>query len=81
MTEPTISSFWRSAKLREKLTIIIGILYILLPIDFVPEIILGPLGLLDDGGALLAVVYTAMGILNRQRTIRRDVIDGEEINK
>ena len=81
VTEPSISSFWQTAQLREKFTIIIGILYILLPIDFVPEIVLGPLGLLDDGGALLAVVYTAMGVLNRQRSIRRDVIDGEEINK
>jgi LPXTG-motif cell wall-anchored protein len=31
---------------------IIAVVYILSPIDFIPEIILGPLGIVDDMGAL-----------------------------
>ena len=37
----------------EKFKLILAILYILSPIDIVPEVLLGPFGLLDDGMALL----------------------------
>lgn len=64
-------SFWRCADLREKLTIIIGILYILSPIDFVPEAVLWPLGLIDDAGAAYVVGSVALNIEQRMRYIKR----------
>jgi uncharacterized membrane protein YkvA (DUF1232 family) len=67
MANVSVSRIWQSARLREKLVIIVGLLYIILPFDFIPEIILGPLGLLDDGGALLAVIYTITAVLNRSK--------------
>lgn len=79
MSNLSISSIWQSAKLREKLIILVGLVYIISPFDILPEIILGPLGLLDDGGALLAVVYTVMGVINRQKQTKSGVIEGEEI--
>ena len=81
MSGLSIASIWQTAKLREKLIIVVGLLYILLPFDFIPEVILGPLGLLDDGGALLAVGYTLMGVINRHKRAGSRVIDGEEVNR
>ena len=59
--------FWKTALLREKVVIVLGILYALSPIDLIPEVILGPLGLLDDGGAIFVVLLTVLGILRRQQ--------------
>ena len=42
----------------KKLKILILILYVLSPIDLLPEAYLGPVGLIDDGGALLALLGT-----------------------
>lgn len=42
-------------------------LYICLPIDFLPEILLGPAGLFDDCGALVAGVATAMKTIKASR--------------
>lgn len=75
MSNLSVSGIWQSAKLRERAIILIGLAYILLPFDFIPEIILGPLGLLDDGGALLAVIYAIMAAANRQKERRSRVID------
>lgn len=77
MLNQSVSSVWQSAKVREKLTIIVGLAYVLLPFDFIPEIILGPLGLLDDGGAVLVVLFTIAGIVKRQRAKGANVIDGD----
>ena len=79
MANLSVSSIWQKAKLREKLIIVVGLFYIISPIDILPEIILGPLGLLDDGGALLAVVYTVVAVLNRQKQAKANVIEGEEV--
>lgn len=81
MANLSVSSLWQAARLREKAVIIIGLIYIILPFDIIPEIILGPLGLLDDGGALLAVAMTVMGLINRQKRADTDVIDGEEVRR
>ncbi len=81
MLNLSISELWKSAKLREKLTIIIGLIYIILPFDILPELLLGPLGLLDDGGALLAVLYAVMAVINRQKETKSGVIDGEEVKR
>lgn len=79
MSNLSVTSIWQVAKLREKLIIIIGLIYVLVPFDIVPEIVLGPLGLLDDGGALLAVLYAVIAAVNRQRQTRPGVIEGEEV--
>ena len=67
MSNLSITNIWQAAKLREKAVIIIGLVYILLPFDIIPEIVLGPLGLLDDGGALLAVIYAVTAAMNRSK--------------
>lgn len=81
MANLSVSGLWQTAKLREKAIIIIGLVYILLPFDIIPEIILGPLGLLDDGGALLAVFATVIGVMNRQKRADGSVIEGEEVRR
>lgn len=81
MSKLSISELWQSAKLREKLTIIIGLVYIVLPFDFIPEIILGPLGLLDDGGALLVVLYAVVSVVNRHKGSRSNIVDGHEATR
>ena len=42
----------------KKAKIILTIIYLLSPIDIIPEAVLGPLGLLDDGGALFYLLAT-----------------------
>lgn len=81
MSTLSVSGIWQAAKLRERMIIVIGLIYIILPFDIVPEIILGPLGLLDDGGALLAVVYAVMAAINRQKQTGEGVIEGEEVKR
>ena len=39
---------------------ILGLIYILSPIDFLPEIILGPIGLADDIVVILAIIISWM---------------------
>ena len=39
----------------------IFLIYIISPIDFLPEILLGPIGLIDDLGAVFALLMTATG--------------------
>lgn len=41
-----------------KLKMILAIIYLLSPIDLIPEALLGPFGLLDDGGAFLYLIAT-----------------------
>lgn len=59
--------FWKTAFAREKVVIVLGIIYALSPIDLIPEVILGPLGLLDDGGTIFVVLLTVLGVLRRQQ--------------
>ena len=59
--------FWKTAFVREKVVIVLGIIYALSPVDLIPEVILGPLGLLDDGGAIFVVLITILGVLKRQQ--------------
>lgn len=44
-------------------TIVLLLLYTLSPFDILPEAILGPIGLLDDSVALMAIVRNFTGIL------------------
>lgn len=80
MAQSEVASFWRAAQLRDKLTIIIGLVYVLSPLDLIPEVILGPLGLLDDGGAILAVLLTLWRVQKRLQVQKRAVIEGEEVS-
>jgi uncharacterized membrane protein YkvA (DUF1232 family) len=47
-------------------------LYLISPVDLVPEAILGPLGLVDDAGAVAAVVLLVYKLV----TARRILADG-----
>ena len=41
-------------------TIIICLVYIISPIDIIPEAVLGPLGLVDDGAVLIKLIMTLL---------------------
>lgn len=74
-----IVAIWKAASIKEKVVVVIGLLYLLSPLDIIPEIILGPLGLLDDGGALIVILLTLTTIHSR---LKRHVttIEGEVIS-
>jgi len=40
--------------------IIICLVYIISPIDILPEAVLGPLGLVDDGAVLIKLIMTLL---------------------
>lgn len=44
--------------IKENFTIILSLIYIISPIDLIPEALLGPLGILDD----LGVVFFLLGL-------------------
>lgn len=45
--------------IKENWVIILSLIYILSPIDFIPEILVGPLGLIDDLGVVLFLILFA----------------------
>ena len=45
---------------------IIALIYIISPIDLAPEVVLGPLGLLDDLGVLLWIVKSLYGFVQNE---------------
>lgn len=44
---------------KENWILILSLLYILSPIDFIPEFLLGPLGIVDDLGFILFLLFKA----------------------
>ncbi|TAH32378.1 DUF1232 domain-containing protein [Candidatus Saccharibacteria bacterium] len=78
MAQNEAATFWKAAHLRDKWIIIIGIIYVLSPLDIIPEVVLGPLGLLDDGGAIFVVLLTLWRILKRVQD-QKGIIEGEEV--
>lgn len=58
-------SFWEKMSSREKVIFIVGVIYLFSPIDFVPEALLGPIGLLDDGGVLLGLLRLLWNVHRR----------------
>lgn len=52
---------------KEVVLLIVAAVYILSPVDIVPEAVVGPLGLLDDLGALLGAVGVIGAALKRFR--------------
>lgn len=45
---------------------LLGVLYLISPVDFLPEVALGPLGLLDDTGVLALVIAKLTMMLDRR---------------
>lgn len=72
-------ALWKGSNIKEKAIVVVGLLYLLSPLDIIPEIILGPLGLLDDGGALIVILLTLVAVHNR---IKRhlNTIEGEVLS-
>jgi uncharacterized membrane protein YkvA (DUF1232 family) len=52
---------------------IIAVVYILSPVDFIPEILLGPLGIVDDMGALTWLAVAAGQEYTRHRQARQAI--------
>lgn len=44
--------------MKKVLTALVCMVYIVSPIDFMPEVVLGPLGVVDDCGALIAGIVS-----------------------
>jgi uncharacterized membrane protein YkvA (DUF1232 family) len=45
---------------------LLGVIYLISPIDFIPEVALGPLGLLDDTGVLALIMVKLTMMLDRR---------------
>lgn len=50
-------------------------LYLIIPIDVVPEAILGPLGLVDDAGVVGVAVLFALRIARARKVLRDSGVD------
>jgi uncharacterized membrane protein YkvA (DUF1232 family) len=48
------------------LLMLLGVVYLISPIDFIPEVALGPLGLLDDTGVLALIMVKLTMMLDRR---------------
>lgn len=42
------------------ITIVIALIYLVIPVDILPEAVLGPLGLVDDATAIFLIIRTLM---------------------
>lgn len=42
------------------ITITIALIYLISPVDILPEAVLGPLGLVDDAAAIFLIIRTLM---------------------
>jgi uncharacterized membrane protein YkvA (DUF1232 family) len=60
-----LRDLWQAATLMEKLTLILSPLYVLAPIDFIPEAIFGIFGIFDDATAIGMLVWTVGNIQKR----------------
>lgn len=49
--------------------IILGLLYVISPFDFIPEIIAGPLGIADDAAILGLIAATVMRAAGRPQVV------------
>jgi uncharacterized membrane protein YkvA (DUF1232 family) len=65
--------------LKENFILVLSLVYIVSPVDFIPEIFLGPLGIIDD--LALVVFLLLMALLKRlhKKPSKNDVIEGEII--
>jgi len=53
--------------LKQNWLLILSLLYIISPIDFIPEFFLGPIGIIDDGGLILVMLIKAIYNFRKQR--------------
>ncbi len=60
-----IRDIWQEATLFEKLTLVLSMLYVFMPIDFIPEAVFGLFGLFDDATAIGVFVWTIRNIHKR----------------
>ncbi len=62
------------------LIIILTVLYFFMPIDFIPEVFLGPFGLIDDGVILSILVMEIVAVLRKNKEDTKnnhgDVVEG-----
>jgi uncharacterized membrane protein YkvA (DUF1232 family) len=63
---------------RDKLMMVLGVVYIVSPIDIIPDYIVG-FGELDDLGVLIATVRLFIGAYNRY--VKRNRIVGEQTHR
>ncbi|WP_214404502.1 YkvA family protein [Pseudonocardia lacus] len=56
-------------------------LYLISPIDVVPEMVLGPLGLVDDAGVAAAVVLFVYKLVKARRILADAGVDVTELGK
>lgn len=61
-----LRKFWQGASRKDRLVIVVGLVYLLSPIDIIPEAVLGVLGLADDGVVLLALARTVYAVARRR---------------
>jgi uncharacterized membrane protein YkvA (DUF1232 family) len=65
-----LSEWWKAATTSEKIRIILAGLYILIPFDFIPELLLGPFGIVDDVAAMIVIIQTATAVTQRYRSVK-----------
>ena len=68
--------------------IILCCLYIISPVDLVPEVLLGPLGIIDDAGVLGFMLFLVkqLWVLRsdtraKKEGIRQAVVEGDDVKK
>lgn len=54
----------------DKIKLILAIIYLISPIDIIPEALLGPFGLIDDGAALIYIIAT-ISSLNEEKKVKK----------
>lgn len=62
MIGAVLSGRWRGARRGPVLLSLLGLLYVVMPVDFLPELVMGPFGLADDMGiAALSLAVLVRG--------------------
>jgi uncharacterized membrane protein YkvA (DUF1232 family) len=60
--------------------LILSLVYVLSPLDFIPELLLGPIGIIDDGGLLIVLLIKATySFIKESKMENKNVIEGEEV--
>lgn len=64
--------------LKHRLSIFFSIVYLIMPADFLPEMLLGPLGLVDDAAVLSGLIaFAASATMRSFRAQARKLLRGE----
>ena len=61
---------------RGLLAMVAGLVYLASPVDVLPELLLGPLGLVDDAGALTAVAVFVYKLVTVKRRLEQAGVKG-----